>query len=605
MKKVKYLAMLLAAGMFAACSDNLEDTGAGNAGGTTPGTTEGYVKVAINMPTTSGNSSRSVTLADGTTDEYAVEDGILVFFKTTPTTGAGTPEATAKFVKAYNVTLTPSGSGNEEVTTRRTVINEAPMAGDGEEVYALAILNKNDLFSVNETTGALMQKNTPEATATNVFSSDGNGSTLSALQKSITTTAAACTENGFLMLNAPLATTSTSSEITNLTKVQTLVPVTVYETQTEAENNDAASIYVERVVAKVTLKGFPYADNEDKKEVTADAGDPFEDDEVKLEGWTLSVTNKSTKAVRDVNAIATWLGTTYGTVSRFLSTNNIDDKDLYRIYWGQDCNYTTEDTYTDAFDILSSTTKDTWTWNSNTADNATDADEDYALYCLENTMNYDQQNQNQTTTLVLKTTYYADPENTAEGAQNFFMYGTREATYDETTFLSNVKTTLSLSGDVTLTLAESATGGTYTYIPSGEGSNPQYVGKKDVTTLFTLSGGGSTALTSEQAQNLVNALGEIKFYEDGATQYNTVLIRHFDDTETDWDPANATYTGAHLGRYGVLRNNWYEITVNKISGPGKPDIDDPTPDPDDGTEGYINCTINVLSWAKRTQNVDL
>ena len=36
MKKVKYLAMLLAAGMFAACSDNLEDTGAGNAGGTTP-----------------------------------------------------------------------------------------------------------------------------------------------------------------------------------------------------------------------------------------------------------------------------------------------------------------------------------------------------------------------------------------------------------------------------------------------------------------------------------------------------------------------------------------------------------------------------------------
>ena len=29
MKKVKYLAMLLAAGMFAACSDNLEDTGAG------------------------------------------------------------------------------------------------------------------------------------------------------------------------------------------------------------------------------------------------------------------------------------------------------------------------------------------------------------------------------------------------------------------------------------------------------------------------------------------------------------------------------------------------------------------------------------------------
>ena len=601
MKKVKYLAMLLAAGMFAACSDNLEDAGAGNAGGTTPATGEGYVKVAINMPTTSGNSSRSVTLADGTTDEYAVKDGILVFFKTTSTTGTGTPEATAQFVKAYNVTLTPSGSGNDEVTTRRTVIGEAPMAGDGETVYALAILNKNNLFSVDETSGALKQ-------GTNaVFSNaEGGSMTLSALQKSITTTAEACTNNGFLMLNAPLATTSTPSEITDLTKVQTLIPVTVYETQQEAENAEAASIYVERVVAKVTLKGFTYdKDNKEyTKNVTADAGDPFEGDEVKLEGWTLSVTNKSTKAVRDVNAITTWLGNTYGTVARFLSTNKIDNKELYRIYWGQDCNYTTADNYTDAFDILSSSNQGTWTWNSNTADNETNTDEDYALYCLENTMDYGQQIQDQTTTLVLKTTYYANPEATGGDAQNFFMYGTREATYDETTFLSNVKNALSLSDDVILTLAESATGGTYTYIPTGEGSSPQYVGKKDVTTLFTLTG-SSTTLTSIQAQTLINALGEIKFYEDGAAYYNTVLIRHFDDTETDWDPADATYTGAHLGRYGVLRNNWYEIAVDKISGPGKPDIDDPTDNPDDGTEGYINCQINVLSWAKRSQSVDL
>lgn len=75
MKKVKYLAMLLAAGMFAACSDNLEDTGAGNAGGTTPVTGEGYVKVAINMPTTSGGMSRAddgsyVDLDDGLENEY-------------------------------------------------------------------------------------------------------------------------------------------------------------------------------------------------------------------------------------------------------------------------------------------------------------------------------------------------------------------------------------------------------------------------------------------------------------------------------------------------------------------------------------------------------
>lgn len=603
MKKVKFLAMMLAAGMFAACSDALEDSGMDNGGGNNiPATGEGYVKVAINMPTTSGTSTKSVTLEDGTSDEYAVKDGILVFFKTTATTGTETPEKTAQFVKAYNVSFTPSGDGgNDEVTTRHTVIGEAPMAGDGEQIYALAILNKNNVFSVNESTGALQQG------GADVFGENNN--TLDALQKSISTTASACIADGFLMLNAPLAKTSTPSGWTDLSNVQTLVPVTVYQTQTEAENStDPASIYVERVVAKVTLAGFTY-DPYDKKytaEVAKkDVNSPFTGDEVKMEGWTLSVTNKTTKAVRDVNDIPTWLGNTYGTVARFLSTTKIDSKELYRIYWGKDCNYASGDTYTDAFDILSNTNEGTWTWNENTSDNTDDPNEDYAMYCLENTMDYGQQLQDQTTTLVLKTTYYADPSNTTEGAQDFFMYGTREETYTESQFLEAVKTALSLDQAITISVAADATGGTYTYIPAGSDSDEQYAGKQDVAALFTLTGGSSATLTIAQVQTLINSLGEIRYYKEGATYYNVVMIRHFDDTEADWDAASGAYTGAHLGRYGVLRNNWYEIKVNSISGPGDPDIEDPEPEPDDDTEGYIRAEINVLSWAKRQQGVDL
>lgn len=602
MKKVKFLAMMLAAGMFAACSDALEDSGMDNGGGNTPATGEGYVKVAINMPTTSGTSTKSVTLEDGTSDEYAVKNGILVFFKTTATTGTGTPEKTAQFVKAYNVSFTPSGDGgNDEVTTRHTVIGEAPMAGDGEKIYALAILNKNSVFSVNESTGALQQG------GEDVFGENNN--TLDALQKSISTTASACIADGFLMLNAPLAKTSTPSGWTDLSNVQTLVPVTVYQTQTEAENStDPASIYVERVVAKVTLTGFEY--DSDNKEYTAEVAkkgvnSPFTGDEVKMEGWTLSVTNKTTKAVRDVNDIPTWLGSTYGTVARFLSTTKIDSKELYRIYWGKDCNYASGDTYTDAFDILSNTNEGTWIWNNNTSDNTDDPNKDYAMYCLENTMDYGQQLQDQTTTLVLKTTYYADPSNTTEGAQDFFMYGTREETYTESQFLEAVKTALSLDQAITISVAADATGGTYTYIPAGSASDEQYAGKKDVATLFTLAGGSLATLTTAQVQTLINSLGEIRYYKEGATYYNVVMIRHFDDTEADWDAASGAYTGAHLGRYGVLRNNWYEIKVNSISGPGDPDIEDPEPEPDDDTEGYIRAEINVLSWAKRQQGVDL
>ena len=608
MKKVKYLAMLLAAGMFAACSDNLEDTGAGNAGGTTPSTTDGYVKVSINTPTTSGTMTRATSLDDGTDNEYEVKNGILVFFKTTATTGTGTPEATAEFVKAYDVTLNYAGEGgsDNEVTTRHTVIGEAPMAGTGEQVYALAILNKGNLFRVNknadENGGALqVYQNNDWA---DVF--DSSNKTVTDFQKKALTVSASditSDANGFLMLNAPLATTTTIADITDLSKVQTLVPVTVYDNEEAAQNGEAADIYVERVVAKVTLKGFTYSGGKYTAKVDNDS--PFKGDKVQLEGWTLSVTNKTTKAVRDISGLADWVGTTYSSDGqvRFLSTTKIDNQELYRIHWGIDCNYKSVDIYTDAFNILSETNKDRWTWEVNTNDKDAPNNESNPVYCLENTMDYNQMNQNQTTTLFIKTTYYADPSN-PDNAQDFFMYGTQEETYLTNAFLTKVKEALSLDPSPTISLNENATGGTYTYVESG-GETP--TGKKDVKTLFTLTGGSSATLTDEQAKELISQLGEIKYYEDGATYYNSVLVRHFDDSYTDvvWDPATPTYTEKHLGRYGVLRNNWYEINVASISGPGEPEIPEEPNHPDDPKEAWIKCNINVLSWAKRKQDVHL
>ena len=602
MGNLKYFSLLMAAGMFAACSDNLENAGNVNEG---PNTGEGYVKVAINLPSVSSSrafdDSNSSSLNDGIPDEYDVKNAILVFFKTTSTTGSGTPEATAEFAKAYNVSLNPAGEGDDNhVTNRHTVIGEAPLPADGEKVYALAILNANEVFTVDEANGVL-KKN-----GNNVFAST---KTLSALQTAIETTAAKCTTTGFMMLSAPLATTNTPTNITDLTKVQTLVPVTVYENQTLAENGEGASIYVERVVAKVTLTGFTYADSKYTKTVTAADGDPFKGDEVEFQGWTLNYTNKTFKPVRDVDAITTWLGNDYGVVSRFLGDSKVDGKDLYRIYWAEDGNYgvsyggTGGSDAKEAFNVFTKP-EDITTWNTNTADNKTDSDKDYALYCLENTMDYDKQVTNQTTSLILKTKYIANPDATGTGAQNFFMYGTQEATYTQTDFLTNVGTALSLSVGTTASLKDGATGGTYTYIPDGEtAGSGKYLNKKDVKNLITLSSGD---LNDTQAQTLIQKLGEIKFYKDGDSYYNVVLIRHFYDDETPWD-AGETYGTKHLGRYGVVRNNWYEIKVNTISGPGEPTIVDDTenPNPDDEEEGYIKCQINVLSWAKRSQGVEL
>ena len=134
------------------------------------------MKVAINMPTTSGNSSRStdngesganVSLEDGDPEEYNIENAILVFFKddksgdsqTNPPTD---PDGNAQFVKAYPLTkadLTVSGSTETpQVTEQVSVITEAPKVESTEQLYVLVILNyDSDLIS--PTNGGLSVNN--------------------------------------------------------------------------------------------------------------------------------------------------------------------------------------------------------------------------------------------------------------------------------------------------------------------------------------------------------------------------------------------------------------------------------------------------------------
>ena len=65
----------------------------------------------------------------------------------------------------------------------------------------------------------------------------------------------------------------------------------------------------------------------------------------------------------------------------------------------------------------------------------------------------------------------------------------------------------------------------------------------------------------------------------------------------------------YLGRYGIVRNNWYDLQVSKIMTLGHPQDpqkwDDSWPGkPDDNKDQYIAVELRVLSWAKRSQNVE-
>lgn len=76
---------------------------------------------------------------------------------------------------------------------------------------------------------------------------------------------------------------------------------------------------------------------------------------------------------------------------------------------------------------------------------------------------------------------------------------------------------------------------------------------------------------------------------------------------TAWIKHNPTSTVTmEQDKYGVVRNFWYELTVNSIKklGYSKPTFKDPK-DPDDKAEASIQVQVNIKKWRWVKQNVDL
>lgn len=74
-------------------------------------------------------------------------------------------------------------------------------------------------------------------------------------------------------------------------------------------------------------------------------------------------------------------------------------------------------------------------------------------------------------------------------------------------------------------------------------------------------------------------------------------------------PIEHNIGGNYTAGTGVIRNHFYQITVNSINGLGTPvpfkDNDPIIPIKPDETAKYISATINILSWKAVTKNVDL
>lgn len=90
----------------------------------------------------------------------------------------------------------------------------------------------------------------------------------------------------------------------------------------------------------------------------------------------------------------------------------------------------------------------------------------------------------------------------------------------------------------------------------------------------------------------------LKFYKGGVCYYYNIYIRHFSDDQSSKEMG--------YGRYGIVRNNLYKLTLGTISQPGEPEVVEPDPNvPDDPTERWVSFEVEVLPWLVREQTINL
>lgn len=602
MKKFSFLALAAAGMLFAACSSD-KDVAENGAPVIEKG--EQFISLSINMPTQNVAATRATDdnnygntnfdLNDGLPAEYAVNDAYLVLFHPASAT---TPEDEATFVAVYDVNTEPWQDSSDPHVTKNSAkiikkVGSTVATGD----LALAILNKNSLLTF-----------TP-ATATAPASISVNGTTITTsttyktFREMIVTNAALgaapMTAAGFFMANAPL-TDKQGSTTTAMTgaKVRTLIPITVYETEAAAQAAEPAHIYVERGMAKVTMNALGSLTLNNDGATT-----------LSLEGWTIDQTNTKSYLVRSTEGHADFISLVnqvskkyrYGGQVEITEGNPAEFK--YRTYFAKDPNYNklantelayaTETNYTNL------------------------VGDENPQYCFENTFDVANQTVQNTTLVRLKV-------KVGTGEDLFIVSGNKSTIYKE----AGVKT---LAANAAITAVEAAkVAGAATV--SGEitatdfdvtiAEDASNKGKAVITIAFTTTGAAKITSGTVNVQAAVDAaLADVAIYTGGISYY-TIRIKHFGDELCPWHTGNALETPAPavgniyptetattnwLGRYGVLRNNWYDIKINRIKYLGDPTPksykDDPTTD--DELDGYISAQIHILSWAKRTQEWDL
>lgn len=574
MKNVKNLfGMAVMATALVGCSSNDNLNPNANEGADKAGTA--YASFKINLPTTSGTRAADdgkPTFAEGTAAEYEVKNGTILIF-----------DNSGKFVESAELgTMNPWTKDTDDngVTTAAAVTVQLHNVKVGTSYKALVLLN-NDV----------------DATTKKVTLPDVGDSyyTWSAAVGNANAPKYESTADGIFMANAPKY--EATKDPTTLVDLNS-----VYASREQAQANPATVVYVERGLAKVTMDDF--APN-----YPINAG-TYKGDNVKIVNWQLDVTNKYTFPIHQADLKSEW--SAVWSEPRFYDNTSSAFK---RVYWGTDPNYSGTDNLTltnckNAFNMI--------------GNGDVKGIPGKPQYCLENTFNLDNMKQGQTTRVVFKAVY--TPKTFTSG-ETFYKIGNNTAIWKKADLETQIKT-LAIKA---MKITDPDEQAMYS-VDLTKGSNISgKAGQHFVAAENIKFDPGESTITSKVDDGVINEINEklglseedptthkekvgISTYLNGEAYY-IARIMHF-NTLTPWEPGQPTYKDAsltldqsnkkYLGRYGVLRNNWYALSVTKISNLGYPEVPEVKPNiPDDENDQYINVEVKILDWAKRTQEIEL
>lgn len=605
MKKQFGLPLMLASALaFSACSsDDVADKGSKDISALTDG---GYVKMNIKLPSRAASAFKANdNFEDGILDtECKVNDATLILFQ-------GNDEATARFHSAYMLStgFKTDGTTTNQVTSTEQLTKSVNGETVGDNLYALVVLNKNSVIA-------------PQANHTLKVNGNDFYGNFAELQKTIVKgNVTAFNTTGFFMTNAPLADKQggiaepTGAGITTLVKINNAV----YSTEDKAKENPAADIYVERGVAKVTMHSKATTTLTDKV-----YQDPMNTISYTIDAWGLDITNNTSYFSRVPNTAWNNLVSKYVTPKsyRFIGKTNMENNaadgatGLFRTYWGEDPNYNANPATSDINKL----------GDNPEANESMDIDKLYTkfddanpLYCMENTFDVANMKQDRSTRVVVRA--QLSSTDIPAGKDFYTVNGEKATIYSKTTLENMIKKAILDHAKVKTFIKNNggvASASDITVTLSDRVPKTGIVTVKDFALTIGGAGGATFADDADKTAVLTAVNGQLKditCYVKGYAYY-PIIIKHFGNDDTPWDLNNDPNistniyptTGAdanYLGRYGVLRNNWYDLEVKSIRTIGSAVIPSRDDKYDDELNQFISVKINVLSWAKRTQSENL